>query len=613
MPHSLSEYTLIGNARAAALVCKTGAIAWCCLPEFDSPSIFAAILDEERGGHFSISPADNYSSAQQYLPGTNVAETLFETATGKARLTDAFTVQEEETKKQALFPDHELLRVVEGISGTVTFRLAYAPRPYYGKHAPRLQDRNQLGIHFAHKEGIYTLNSTLVPGQLTVDAPTGTIATATFTLNPGERAVFALSYASQSPAVLPELQQTGLLRMQQTIDYWQKWSSRCTYKGMYQQEIMRSILTLKLLTHAPSGAIVAAPTTSLPEQPGGERNWDYRYCWLRDASFTIRVLLKLGYTDEAHAYLNWMLHATRLTRPRLQVVYSVFGHASLQEKKLNWLSGYRQSKPVRIGNGADKQFQLDVYGEVLDAVYAYSPLIPAFDRDTRKFLLGLGKSICRSWQQPDNGIWEIRSDLAHHTHSKVMAWVGLDRLLKLARKYNWKDAPLRQFAHTAAQLKEAVEQAGYNHELQTYTRTFRGTDVDASLLTLPLVGFCAADAPRMRTTTRAVCQKLLQNKLLYRYRQVTDGLTGDEGAFGICTFWLVEVLAKAGELDKATEIFEAMLAHASPCGLLSEEIAPHTGELLGNYPQGFTHIGLINAALTLNGVHHQKQQAYAYH
>jgi len=609
MVSSLSDYSLIGNARAAALVSKTGAIDWCCLPEFDSPSIFAAILDNDRGGRFTIHPAGNYTSQQRYIPDTNVVETTFETASGKARLLDAFTAQTEEDKKQSLFPDHEILRVIEVISGSITFIMSYSPRIYYGKDSPYLKDHKKLGIHFAWKGNIYVLLGTLDPEQLIVTKDT---ATAEFTPEPGKPVIFSLSYSSQSPSVLPELCETGYRRMQQTINFWKTWSSKCQYKGLYKQEVKRSLLTLKLLTHAPSGAIIAAPTTSLPEQIGGERNWDYRYCWLRDASFTTRVLVKMGYTEEAHAYMSWILHATRLTRPKLQVVYSVYGHSQLKEKTLYWLNGYRNSKPVRIGNGADSQFQLDVYGEVLDAVYAYAPLVKAFDRDTKNFILSLGHIICRIWHQPDNGIWEVRSGLAHHTHSKVMAWVGLDRLVKLAHKFNWGDKPVQQFKEVADQIKKEVEQKGYNSDVDSYTRTFGGDDVDASLLTLPLVDYCDAASPRMRSTTHTICQQLQENNLLYRYRNTTDGLKGNEGAFGICNFWLIENLAKAGELEKSMQLFENMLQYATPTGLFSEEIDPETGELLGNYPQGFTHIGLINAALTLNEVYQHNKQQYEY-
>jgi GH15 family glucan-1,4-alpha-glucosidase len=605
MATKLSNYALIGNSRAAALVSKTGAVDWCCLPEFDSPSLFAALLDREKGGYLSIHPVSRYSSAQRYLPETNVVETIFDTGEGKARLLDAFTAMTEQEKTYSLFPDHEILRIVEGISGTVPFRLEYAPRTYYGRHVPHLKDRKKLGIHFCWKENIYTLLSTLEPKQIKIENGRQSIATAEFLVKPGERIVFSLSYSSQSPAVLPELKTTGWQRMQQTISFWRNWISKCQYTGLYLEQVKRSALALKLLAHAPTGAIIAAPTTSLPEKPGGERNWDYRYCWLRDASFTTRVLVKLGFEEEAHAYMDWILHATQLTRPELQVVYSVFGHASLKEQTLDWLEGYGHSRPVRIGNGADRQFQLDVYGEVLDAVYHYAPLVKDFARSTREFILGLGQIICKQWGQPDNGIWEIRASCIHHTHSLAMAWVGLDRLIKLSKQYKWEEAPTEKFYATALDIRQAIEQLGYNKDLRSYTRELRGETLDASLLTISLMGYCEPASPRMKSTTRLIYERLSENDLLYRYKSIDDGLKGDEGSFGICNFWLAENLARSGELEKGVRIFETMLQHASPAGLLSEEIDTETHELLGNYPQGFTHIGLINAALSINEVYQQ--------
>ncbi|WP_114779175.1 glycoside hydrolase family 15 protein [Botryobacter ruber] len=600
---NISDYALIGNSRAAALVGRNGAIAWCCMPEFHSPGIFSALLDQERGGYFAVAPERSYQSVQKYLPDTNVVETIFTTSEGECRLLDAFTAMTEKEKTRVLLPEQELLRVVEGISGNVKIRMEYMPRIFYGKDIPHLKDHKRLGICFFWKENIFTLRSTLEPEQLTLAAGEAGRATAEFFVKPGEQVLFSLSFSSQSPAVLPELHTTGWNRMQQTIRFWKNWIGQCRYAGLYREEVKRSALTLKLLAHAPSGAIIAAPTTSLPEEPGGERNWDYRYCWLRDASFTTRVLVKLGFEEEAHAYMNWILHATQLTRPKLQVVYSVYGHASLKEETLHWLTGYCNSTPVRIGNGADGQFQLDVYGEVLDAVYTYAPLVKDFDRDTRKFILGLGEVICKQWDQPDNGIWEVRSSTVHHTHSKVMAWVGLDRLIKLSEKYKWKRAPLEKYRNVASCIREQVEQFGYNSELQAYTREFNGETLDSSLLVLSLVGFCHPTSPRMISTSQLISERLAKNNLLYRYLHTNDGLTGTEGSFGICNFWLVENLAKSGQLDKATQIFETMLQHASPAGLLSEEIDPESHELLGNYPQGFTHIGLINAALTLNEEH----------
>jgi GH15 family glucan-1,4-alpha-glucosidase len=596
----LSDYALIGNSRAAALVCTTGAIEWCCLPEFDSPSIFASLLDRKKGGHFSIAPMAGYKSSQRYLPDSNVVETSFETEEGKVRLTDAFTAMSEDEKEQSLFPEHEILRVVEADSGEVRLELQYAPRTYYGKNAPHLEDRRKLGIHFSWKGQNFNLLSTLEEEEIRIkDNHT---AIAEFSLKKGERLIFSLSYSNQSPAILPELATTGWKRMESTIRYWKSWIGNCRYKGRYQEHVRRSALLLKLLAHAPSGAIIAAPTTSLPEQVGGVRNWDYRYCWLRDASFTVRALMALGFEEETRAYMNWILHATRLTRPRLQVLYSIYGHASLKEKRLNWLEGFRNSSPVRVGNDADGQFQLDLYGEVLDAIYAYSPLVESFDRSTRKFILGLGKAIFQLWDQPDNGIWEVRSQCIHHTHSKAMAWVGLDRLMKLAKKYKWTEAPLEEYHQLATRIRNEIEQFGYNEELKSYTRAFSGETLDASILTLPLTGYCKPDEPRMVSTCEAIYQHLSKNELIYRYQNIDDGLPGNEGSFGICNFWLAENLARAGEIKKAIHFFETMLEHSGPTGLWSEEIEPDTLEFLGNYPQAFTHIGLINAALAINEV-----------
>ena len=600
MEPTLSDYALIGNCRSAALVSKHGSIDWCCLPEFHSPSIFAAILDRKKGGHFSIAPIKPYQSIQKYIRETNVIETHFITEEGEVRLTDAFTVMSEEEKAHSLFPDHEILRVVEGIKGNVKMKLECAPRKFYGKNIPVLEDYKRLGIQFSWKENIHTLLSTLDPEEVRVVNNGDRKVVAEFTVRSDHHAIFSLSYSSQCPAVLPELKLSGLKRMKNTIAFWQSWIKKCTYTGLYANEVKRSALVLKLLTYAPSGAIIAAPVTSLPEELGGERNWDYRYCWLRDASFTTRVLLNLGFVEETHAYMNWILHATGLTRPKLQVVYSVFGHATIKEETLPWLSGYAMSRPVRIGNGADHQFQLDVYGEVLDAVYTYAPHVKNFDNETKKFLIGLGEVICETWDKPDNGIWEVRSTCVHHTHSKVMAWLGLDRLLKLCKMYRWSKAPLKKFKGISERIRDQVEQRGYSNELNTYTRELGGSALDASVLTFSLVGYCDAASDKMVSTTDMINKHLSRNNLIYRYRDINDGLGGVEGAFGVCNYWLAENFAKSGRLEKAISVFETMLRYASPTGLLSEEIDPVSGNLLGNYPQGFTHIGLINAALTIN-------------
>ena len=602
----ITDYALIGNGCTGALVSRNGSIDWCCFPEFHSPGVFAALLDSKKGGHFSIAPVELYESKQAYVTDTNVVETSFTTPTGQVRTLDAFTALEESERLKSLYPDHEILRIIEGIAGEVKMHVEYAPRIFYGQIIPRLRDNQRLGIQFSWQENTLVLLSTLETGKMKVKNCAGKVE-AEFHITRGQKVIFSLSYSNQGPAVIPDLLRTGEKRMTGTINYWKNWSARCRYRGIYSEQVRRSALVLKLLGHAPSGSIIAAPTTSLPEQIGGERNWDYRYCWLRDASFTIRVLIDLGFEDEAHAYMNWILHATRLTQPKLQVVYSVYGHQRLKEQTLGWLDGYRNSRPVRIGNKADVQFQLDVYGEVLDAIYSYARLVKEFDRASRHFIVALGEVICNTWEEPDNGIWEIRSARVHHTHSKAMAWVGLDRLIRLCEKYQWKEAPLGRFKKTQHAIREEIERFGYNEQLNSYTRELQGSSVDASLLTLTLAGYCEYNAARMTSTVRSVCTHLSKNNLLYRYRHINDGLTGEEGSFIICNFWLVENLVGSGEIGKGVELFESTLSLASSTGLLSEQVDPVSLDLIGNYPQGFSHIGLINAALSIDAVLKEKK------
>jgi GH15 family glucan-1,4-alpha-glucosidase len=593
----ISEYSMIGNCRSAALISRHGSIDWCCLPDFDSPAIFSALLDEDNGGHFSISPIKEYKSGQAYINDTNVVSTVFNTSDGNVEVMDAFVATTDLVKKLSLFPDHEILRIVTCSEGRVQLKMEFAPTIFYGKRKADIQNNKKLGFKFCFKENSYILQSNIDLEEANISENK---LVAFFEINKGETIIFSLSSSSQSPAILPEITKSGYDRMMLTIEYWKSWIGQCSYSGVYKEEVKRSILSLKLLAHAPSGAIIAAPTTSLPEEIGGERNWDYRFCWLRDASFTVRVLIKLGFEQEVHAYMNWMTHATQLTRPKLQVVYSVFGNATLREFSLQWLSGFKNSKPVRIGNGAYNQHQLDVYGEVLDAFFSYSQIVNEFDKVNRKFILGLGNMICKLWDQPDNGIWEARSAPAHYTHSRVMAWIGLDRLIKLSAKYKWKDVDIDKYQRVKTALARDIEKLGFNKDVNSYVSFFKGSNLDASALVFSLVGYCDASSPRMISTVKAISKNLSGNKLIYRYRNLNDGLKGTEGSFGICNFWLVENFAKSGKIDKAVEMFDILLDHAGSNGLMSEQIDPETHELLGNYPQGFSHIGLINAALSIN-------------
>ena len=589
----IGDYALIGDGRSAALISRDGSLDWLCWPRFDSPSIFAALLDSERGGRFRVRPTGAFRSERRYLPDTNVLETVFHTANGSVALRDLMPVASEEDKRAALTPEHEVLREIEGLTGQVEVEVVYTPRPDYGRKHPDFTSRSAFGLWCEIPGGALALHTDL-PLQR---APDGHGALGTATIAAGERKHLSLVYSTDAPGVIPLLEDAAADRVERSIRWWRDWTNRGAYDGPYRDAVMRSALVLKLMTYAPSGAVVAAPTTSLPEVIGGVRNWDYRYCWLRDASLTLRALSDLGYAEEAEAYLSWILHATRLTWPELQVLYDVFGEAQLPESELPHLSGYANSRPVRVGNDAHGQLQLDVYGEVIDAVTRLATRDGHIDRDTARMLNGLGETVCRRWREPDEGIWEGRAGRFHHTHSKVLCWVALDRLIALHDTGRLR-IDRDRFRSERDAIRTAIETRGYNARLDSYTRLFDGDDLDASLLTLPLYGYHDGTHPRMRATCQRIHECLARDGLVYRY-QTDDGLPPGEGAFGICSFWAVECRAKGGDVDGAAEAFARLLACANDVGLFGEEIDPETGAALGNFPQAFTHVGLINAALTL--------------
>jgi GH15 family glucan-1,4-alpha-glucosidase len=472
----------------------------------------------------------------------------------------------------------------------VRLQFDFYPRPNYGADSARLRRVGALGIRFEVGAGAYWLRSS-VPLDINQDR-----VTASFLLKRGDAVQFSLTYGEDSPLVLPPLGHWTQRRIEETIDWWARWAARARYDGPYREAVVRSALALKLLTYAPSGAVIAAATTSLPEQMGGGLNWDYRYCWLRDASLTIRALLGLGYNEEADAFLEWLLHATRLTQPELRILYNVFGGNSPRERELPHLSGYCNSLPVRIGNAAREQLQMDVYGEVIDAAAQFAYHQGSFDRATQQALIGMGGYVAKHWNEADQGIWEPREGPQAHTHSRVLCWTALDRLVTLADRGDLRGAPTDKFRRERDRIAHQVKQKAWNDRIRSYAATLGGSELDASLLLLSYYGFESADSSRMKHTYAAMKSKLRAGEdLIYRY---VDGPT--EGAFGICSFWEAEYLALGGgTLEEATEFFRRLLKYRNDVGLYAEEIDPRNGNALGNFPQAFTHVGLISAALSI--------------
>jgi GH15 family glucan-1,4-alpha-glucosidase len=577
----IADYAVVGDTRSAALISSAGSIDWLCWPRFDSRSVFARILDYERGGHFAVRPEAPFTSTRRYVGPTNVLETTFTTGSGVARLTDLMPVMREADKRTRLAPFRQLLRRIEVLEGDVPIIVEYDPRPNYARSTPKLRRRGET-IVCEDGPTVFHLRSDACEPR--------------FSLHKGERRDFALSFDSHAPAVMPHIGDEATAEIERTLAFWNDWSSQLTYKGEYRDAVLRSALALKLLTYAPSGAIVAAPTTSLPEHVGGVRNWDYRFCWLRDASFTVAALDDCGFDVESGAFVSWLLYSTRLTQPKLQILYDVFGEARVPESTLDHLDGYAGSRPVRVGNGAHDQFQLDVYGEVLGAVEEHLARGDGIHMtsDVRNLLTRLADQVAKRWHEPDSGIWEKRSGLRQHVHAKVMAWAALDVAGRLLENDRWKterDA-----------IKTEVLERGFNAKLNAFVSEYGGDELDASLLYVARVGFLPPDDPRMLSTIDAIRGALGQDDLVHRYdsRRTEDGLPAGEGAFLACSFWLVEALALAGRLEDARDIFEKVCKRANDVGLLSEQCDVASGALLGNFPQALTHIGLINAAVCLS-------------
>lgn len=592
----IEDYAAIGDCASIALVSRDASIDWLCWPRFDSPSVFGALLDREQGGFFRIAPTGRFESRRRYAEDTNVLETTFETAGGVLRVTDLMPVAPYEAYEEELWPDTQLLRVAECLAGEVELEVVCEPRLDYGRRRPDFTDRGALGLFYTHGAHVLVLRSE-VPLRV---APDHGGAHGRATLRAGDRCAVSLTYDFAEPAVLPLLGDHAATQVERSISYWRAWSGHCAYEGPYREAVVRSALALKLLTFSASGAVVAAATTSLPEEIGGERNWDYRFCWLRDASFTMRAFFELGYGAEASAFFHWLVHTTRRTAPEVCVLYDIYGRQPGAGWEANHLEGYRGSRPVRIGNAAKDQLQLDTYGELVAGIFEFARRGGSLDRWQERLLLGLGRTICERWNEPDQGIWEIRGEPRHHTHSKALCWVGLDRIVQL-QEADLLEGPEDDFRETRERIAREVFAHGYSERLGYFTSAYDVDTVDASLLLLPLYGFVKPTDPRMARTFSQIEEHLGQRGLLHRYRiaETDDGLSGGEGAFGICSFWAAEYLAERGDADAACRRFEQVALFANDLGLFAEEIDPETGAALGNYPQAYTHVGLINAALSI--------------
>lgn len=584
----IRDYAVIGDGRTIALVAGDGSIDWLCLPSLDSGSVFAALLDLERGGAFELAPSVPYRAERRYVPGTNVLETTFRTDGGAVRVTDALTLPD-----ARLGPFRELARRIEGLAGRVPMRWRVEPRFDYARAATRIQARQPFPVAFSRGEALGVCAWDAGAWRCDADAVVGE-----FEAREGRPALLTVGAAHGEPLIFPARAEVEA-RLDATEAFWRRWSSELTYEGAWRDAVVRSALTLKLLVFAPSGAIAAAATTSLPETIGGDRNWDYRFSWLRDASFTLEALLQLGRHSEATSFFWWFMHATRLTHPRLRPLYRLDGGAYAPEVTLP-LAGYRDSKPVRIGNAAAGQLQLDTFGDLLDTAFRYASRGFPIDRDTGKELADLADFVCTAWREPDRGIWEVRMAPRHFTHSKAMCSIALDRAIRLAEAGVLPARRLAGWRREAARIRAFVDERCWSEAKQTYVRFAGGEEVDASLLLLPILEYRPASDPRMTSTIEAVRRELSHGPLVYRYRG-EDGLRGGEGVFLCCSFWLVEALALAGRRGEAGELMQALLGLANDVGLYAEEMNPETHEFLGNFPQGLVHLALISAAAAFDG------------
>jgi GH15 family glucan-1,4-alpha-glucosidase len=592
----IADYGLLADCNSAALVDLDGSISWLCLPRYDSAAVFARILDPD-GGHWSITPTEPHRTERRYVPGTLVLETTFTTASGSLKLIDALAFAEGERHHElGLAAPHMVLRLLEGLIGEVELRFELSPRPEYGLVRPLFRRTTTGGRTFGGP------NQIVVSSGVEVAIEDSTMS-AMFTVSAGERIGFALQWAPpEGPAPAPFAPEKVADRIEDTVAAWRSWEAEHDiYEGPHRSQVRLSSRVLKGLTYRPTGAIVAAPTTSLPESVGGERNWDYRYAWIRDASLTLGALYIGACSDEAEDFISFMTSSAggRASERSLQIMYGIAGEHDLTERELPHLRGWRDSAPVRVGNGAWDQTQLDVYGELLNSLHLYREQLGELHPEIQRFVADLANTAARRWRETDAGMWEMRGEPRHHLSSKVLCWAALDRAVALAPELG-EHAEVERWTAERDEIREAVLTRGWSDARQAYAQSFDSDELDAAQLLMPILGFLPATDERMRSTIEAIASELTEDGLVLRYRSAeglnADGLRGEEGTFVICSFWLVCALAKAGEVDRAEALFDKLVSYANDLGLLAEEVDTSNGELLGNFPQAFSHIGLITAA-----------------
>jgi GH15 family glucan-1,4-alpha-glucosidase len=597
----IADYGLLADCNSAALVSRDGSIDWLCLPRYDSPGLFSRILDPEAG-HWSIRPVGDFTSERRYVPGTLVVETTFETETGVVRLRDCMAFKEGQRGHELGFEvPHEVLRSIEGVSGEVELVMELVPRGEYGLVKPLFRLEDGGGRTFGGP------NRIAVRASVSVEIDDAAMRAA-FSARAGESLGFALRWAPTEQQEPPQPTDADRVaaRVDDTVEAWRSWEAEHDiYDGPHKELVRTSSRVLKGLTYRPTGAIVAAPTTSLPESVGGERNWDYRFSWIRDSSLTIEALYIGACSDEAEEFVSFMTSAAggRAGEGSLQIMYGIGGEHDLSERELPHLRGWRDSAPVHVGNGAWDQVQLDVYGELLNSLYLYRELLGELHHEIQAFAADLADTAARRWRETDSGMWEMRGDPRHHLSSKVLCWTALDRAVKLGPALG-EHAKVDEWTAARDEIREAILERGWSERRQAYAQSFDSDELDAAQLLMPILGFLPATDERMRSTIEAIARDLTEDGLVLRYRNSdglnADGLVGEEGTFVICSFWLVTCLAKAGEVERAEQLFDQLVGYQNDLGLLAEEIDTSNGEQLGNFPQAFSHIGLITAAWAID-------------